>query len=127
MLDCSRTFLPIAYLRSTIDRMALYKLNVLHLHLTDDQGWRLEIKKYPELTTVGAHSAAAYGGGGGYYTQQEMRDLIAYAGERNITIVPEIEMPGHSTEVLATYPELACDLPEPRTFEVHPFWEGITG
>ena len=127
MLDCSRTFLPIAYLRSTIDRMALYKLNVLHLHLTDDQGWRLEIKKYPELTTVGAHYAARYGGAGGFYTQQEMRDLIAYAGERNITIVPEIEMPGHSTEVLATYPDLACDLPEPRKFEVHPFWEGIIG
>ena len=124
MLDCSRTFLPIAYLRATIDHMALYKLNVLHLHLTDDQGWRLEIKKYPELTTVGAHYAASYGGGGGFYTQQEMRELIAYAGERNITIVPEIEMPGHSTEVLATYPELACDLPQPRKFEVHPFWEG---
>ena len=127
MLDCSRTFLPIPYLRSTIDRMALYKLNMLHLHLTDDQGWRLEIKKYPELTTVGAHDAAPYGGGGGFYLQQEMRDLIAYASERNITIVPEIEMPGHSTEVLATYPELACDLPEPRTFEVHPFWEGPRG
>lgn len=127
MLDCSRTFLPIPYLRSTIDRMALYKLNVLHLHLTDDQGWRLEIRKYPELTTVGAHDAARYGGGGGFYTQEEMRDLIAYASERNITIVPEIEMPGHSTEVLATYPELACDLPAPRTFEVRPFWEGPRG
>jgi hexosaminidase len=125
MLDCSRTFLPISYLRSTIDRMALYKLNMLHLHLTDDQGWRLEIKKYPELTTVGAHYAARYGGGGGFYTQEEMRDLIAYASERNITIVPEIEMPGHSTEVLVTYPELACDLPEPRKFEVRPFWEGV--
>jgi hexosaminidase len=124
MLDSSRTFLSLDYLRRTIDRMALYKLNMLHLHLTDDQGWRLEIKKYPELTTVGAHFATSFGGGGGFYTQQEMRDLIAYAGERNITIVPEIEMPGHSTEVLAAYPELACDLPEPRVFEVHPFWEG---
>jgi hexosaminidase len=122
MLDCSRTFLPVSYLRSTIDHMALYKLNKLHLHLTDDQGWRLEIKKYPELTTVGAHYAERYGGGGGFYTQQEMRDLIAYASKRNITIVPEIEMPGHSTEVLATYPDLACDLPEPRKFTVHPFW-----
>ena len=124
MLDCSRTFLPIPYLRRTIDRMALYKLNTLHLHLTDDQGWRLEIRKYPELTTVGAHYAPAYGGGGGFYTQQEMHDLIVYAAQRNITIVPEIEMPGHSTEVLATYPELACDLPNPHKFEVHPFWEG---
>ena len=105
--------------------MALYKLNVLHLHLTDDQGWRLEIKKYPKLTTVGAHYADRYGGGGGFYTQQEMRDLIAYARERNITIVPEIEMPGHSIEVLAAYPELACVLPERQTFEVRPFWEGL--
>jgi hexosaminidase len=124
MLDSSRTFLSLDYLRRTIDRMALYKLNMLHLHLTDDQGWRLEIKKYPELTTVGAHFATRFGGGGGFYTQQEMRDLIAYARERNITIVPEIEMPGHSTEILAAYPQLACDLPEPRVFEVHPFWEG---
>jgi len=124
MLDCSRTFLPLAYLRNTLDRMALYKLNVLHLHLTDDQGWRLEIKKYPELTTVGAHFSARFGGAGGFYTQQEMRDLIAYARQRNITIVPEIEMPGHSTEVLAAYPELACLLPVRQTFEVIPFWEG---
>jgi hexosaminidase len=124
MLDCSRTFLPLAYIKRTIDRMALYKLNVLHLHLTDDQGWRLEIKRYPKLTTVGARFADRYGGGGGYYSQQEMRELITYAKERNITVVPEIEMPGHSMEVLAAYPELACDLPKPQTFEVHPFWEG---
>jgi len=124
MLDCSRTFLSLAYLRSTLDRMALYKLNVLHLHLTDDQGWRLEIKKYPELTRRGAYFDARYGGGGGFYTQQEMRDLIVYAGERNITIVPEIEMPGHSLEVLATYPELACDLAEPRKFEIRPWVNG---
>jgi hexosaminidase len=127
MLDCSRTFLPLPYLRNTVDRMALYKLNVLHLHLADDQGWRLEIKKYPELTSVGGHDAARYGRGGGFYTQEEMRALVAYARERNITIVPEIEMPGHSEEVLAAYPELACDLPTPRTFEVHPFWEGSLG
>jgi hexosaminidase len=124
MLDCSRTFLTVDYLKRNIDRMALYKLNVLHLHLTDDQGWRLEIKKYPKLTTVGAHFAERFGGGGGFYTQQEMRDLIAYAKERNITIVPEVEMPGHSVEVLAAYPELACLLPGRQTFEVYPFWEG---
>jgi hexosaminidase len=124
MLDCSRTFLTPAYVKRTIDRMALYKLNVLHLHLTDDQGWRLEIKEYPKLTTVGARFADRYGGGGGYYSQQEMRELITYAKQRNITIVPEIEMPGHSMEVLAAYPELACLLPEQQTFEVLPFWEG---
>ncbi len=123
MLDCSRTFLTVDYLKRSIDRMALYKLNVLHLHLTDDQGWRLEIKKYPRLTTVGAHFADQFGGGGGFYTQNEMRDLIAYAKERSITLVPEIEMPGHSIEALATYPELACLLPERQTFEVRPFWE----
>jgi hexosaminidase len=123
MLDCSRTFLSIDYLRHTVDLMALYKMNVLHLHLTDDQGWRLAIKKYPKLTTVGAHYAERFGGGGGFYTQQQMRELIAYAKKRNIIIVPEIEMPGHSHEVLAAYPELACPLPEQQTFEVTPFWQ----
>jgi hexosaminidase len=127
MLDCSRTFLPLAYVKRTIDRMALYKLNVLHLHLTDDQGWRLEIKKYPRLATVGARFADRYGGGGGFYSQQEMRELIAYAKERNITVVPEIEMPGHSMEALAAYPELACDLPRRQPLEVYPFWEGVPG
>ena len=122
MLDCSRTFLPTDYLKRNIDRMALYKLNILHLHLTDDQGWRVEIKKYPQLTAVGAHYANRFGGAGGYYTQKEIRDLVVYAKERNITIVPEIEMPGHSAEVQAAYPELACELPEKRIFEVHPFW-----
>ncbi len=124
MLDCSRTFLSMEYLRHSVDLMALYKLNVLHLHLTDDQGWRLAIRQYPKLTTVGAHYAERFGGAGGFYTQQQMRELIAYAKKRNITVVPEIEMPGHSGEVLAAYPELACPLPgENRTFEVTPFWQ----
>ncbi|HXH48413.1 MAG TPA: beta-N-acetylhexosaminidase, partial [Terriglobia bacterium] len=124
MLDCSRTFLSMDYLRHTVDLMALYKLNVLHLHLTDDQGWRLQIKQYPKLTTVGAYFAQRFGGGGGFYTQQQMRDLISYAKERNVTVVPEIEMPGHSAEVLTAYPELACPIPEQqRTFEVFPFWQ----
>ena len=124
MLDCSRTFLSMDYLRHTLDLMALYKLNVLHLHLTDDQGWRLQISQYPKLTTVGAHFAKRFGGGGGFYTQQQMRDLIAYAKKRNITVVPEIEMPGHSEEVLAAYPQLACPIPgtEPK-FEVVPLGE----
>jgi hexosaminidase len=124
MLDCSRTFLSINYLRHTVDLMALYKLNVLHLHLTDDQGWRLQIGQYPKLTTVGAYFAKRFGGGGGFYTRQQMRDLIAYAKRRNVIIVPEIEMPGHSEEVLAVYPELACPIPgEMPNFEVAPFWE----
>jgi hexosaminidase len=124
MLDCSRTFLSMDYLRHTVDLMALYKLNILHLHLTDDQGWRLQIKQYPKLTTVGAYFAKHLGGGGGFYTQEQMRDLIAYARERNVTVVPEIEMPGHSAEVLTAYPELACPIPgQQRTFEVSPFWQ----
>jgi hexosaminidase len=124
MLDCSRTFLSMDYLRHTVDLMALYKLNVLHLHLTDDQGWRLQIRQYPKLTTVGAYYARRFGGGGGFYTQEQMRNLIAYASKRNVTVVPEIEMPGHSAEVLAAYPELACPVPGKKpTFQVVPFWE----
>jgi len=126
MLDCSRTFLSMDYLRRTVDLMALYKLNVLHLHLTDDQGWRLQMIQYPELTAVGSHFAESFGGGGGFYTQQQMRELVAYARKRNITIVPEIEMPGHSQEVLAAYPELACPVPgEKPVFQVAPFWDFI--
>ena len=123
MLDCSRTFLTVDYLKRSVDRMALYKLNVLHLHLTDDQGWRLEIKKYPKLTTMGSRFDAKFGGGGGYYTQEEMRNLVQYARDRNVTIVPEIEFPGHSVEVLAAYPELACPIPNRPPREVAPYWE----
>jgi len=122
MLDCSRTFLSTDYLKRNLDRMALYKLNVLHLHLTDDQGWRLEIKRYPKLTTVGAHYTNRFGSRGGFYSQQDIRGLVRYARERNVTLVPEIELPGHSIEVLAAYPELACDVAQPKAFEVHPFW-----
>lgn len=124
MIDCSRTFWSIDYLKKVIDRMALYKMNVLHLHLTDDQGWRLEIKKYPELTEIGARFPEKWNEPKereGFYSQEEMRGLIEYAANRNITIVPEIEMPGHCLAVLATYPDLACiDGP----FEIHPFFKG---
>ena len=127
MLDCSRTFLSMDYLRRTADLMALYKLNVLHLHLTDDQGWRLQMNQYPDLTAVASHFAKRFGGGGGDYTQQQMREFVAYARKRNITIVPEIEMPGHSEEVLAAYPGLACPVPGEKTaFEVAPFWSFIS-
>lgn len=111
MLDCSRTFLALDYLKKTIDRMAFYKLNKLHLHLTDDQGWRLEIKKRPKLTSEGAVFAASSlepEEFSGYYTQQEMRELIAYAGQRHVEIIPEIEIPGHSSAALYAYPELSC-------------------
>jgi hexosaminidase len=124
MLDCSRTFQSVDYLKKTIDRMAIYKLNVLHLHLTDDQGWRMEIRSHPELTAKGArfpekwHEPAAHQG---FYTQAQLKDLVAYAAARNITIVPEIEMPGHTLAVLACYPQLSCT---GGPFEIHPFFKG---
>lgn len=122
MLDVSRYFLPPAAIRKMIDGMALLKLNYLHLHLTDDNGWRLEIKRYPRLTQVGAWRVAREGDFaqhknpkpgeptpvGGFYTQEEMRDLVAYAAQRQITIIPEIEMPAHTNSSLAAYPSLAC-------------------
>lgn len=126
MLDVSRHFFPLDFVKKQIDLMAHYKLNTFHWHLTDGPGWRLEIKQYPELTNIAAWrthetwkdwwatsprkyvkegSEMAYGG---YYTQEEARELIEYAAKRNITVIPEIEMPGHSEEVLAVYPQLSC-------------------
>lgn len=107
-LDVARSFLPVAYVEKTIDRMAFFKLNRLHLHLTDDQGWRIEIKGYPKLVQTGGASAVQ-GGRSGWYTQDELRHLVAYARARGITIVPEIDMPGHVQAALASYNELACD------------------
>ncbi len=122
-LDVSRHFHPMEFIYKMIDQMAMHKLNVFHWHLIDDQGWRLEIKKYPKLTEVGAwrvdmshlhwdarplttdRENATYGG---YYTQEEVRELVAYAAERNITVMPEIEMPAHVMSALAAYPELSC-------------------
>lgn len=109
LLDSCRHFQSVEFVKAFIDTMAQHKLNVFHWHLSDDQGWRLEIKKYPKLTAVGAwrHPAGAahqttYGG---YYTQDEVRDVVAYAAARNVTIVPEIEMPGHAAAAIAAYPE----------------------
>lgn len=125
MIDVSRHFFPISFLKRQIDVMASFKLNRLHLHLTDAAGWRMEIKRYPRLTNFAAWRPQASwktwwnndrkychegeeGAYGGYYTQDELRDLVNYAAQRGITIVPEIEMPGHSEEVLTAYPELSC-------------------
>ena len=109
MLDCSRTFLLKEYILKSIDRLAAIKMNVLHLHLTDDQGWRIEIKKYPELTRICSKFDPRYPGEvNGFYTQDEIREIVAYAAKNFITVVPEIEMPGHSTEIFAAYPELSC-------------------
>ena len=116
MLDIARHFHGPAEIRRLIDLMSQYKLNVLHLHLADDQGWRIEIKSWPELTRRGA-STQVGGGGGGFLTQQEYSDLVAYAKTRHITIVPEIDMPGHTNAALASYPELNCDGQAPAPYE----------
>jgi hexosaminidase len=122
MLDCSRTFLSLSYLKKNIDLMSYYKLNVLQLHLTDDQGWRIEIKKHPKLTDIGSRFAARYKDErGGYYSQDEIRELVRYAAERGVTIVPEIEMPGHALAALTAYPELSCT---GGPFEIYPFFSG---
>lgn len=113
-LDVARSFLPVEYLEKHIDRMALFKLNRLHLHLTDDQGWRIEIKRYPKLVEIGGGSAVE-GGRAGYYTQEQLKHLVAYAQARGVTIVPEIDMPGHVQAALASYNELACDDVENRS------------
>ncbi|MET0499172.1 MAG: family 20 glycosylhydrolase [Steroidobacteraceae bacterium] len=119
MLDSARHFQSPAFIRRFIDQMALHKLNVLHWHLTDDQGWRLQIRKYPKLTEVGAWRVPAGAARtdidpltdeprlyGGFYTQQQVREIVAYAATRNVTIVPEIEMPGHASAAVTAYPEL---------------------
>jgi hexosaminidase len=122
MLDVSRHFFTKPEVETLLDAMAMQKMNVFHWHLTDDHGWRIEIKKYPKLTEVGAwragvgfgfdsNSTAAYGSDGrygGFYTQEDIRDVVKYAAARHITIVPEIEMPGHSTAALAAYPQYSC-------------------
>jgi len=109
LLDCSRTFLTIDYLKKYADICAFYKMNKLQLHLTDDQGWRLEIRKHPKLTEIGSKFDPRFPGEiSGYYSQEEIRDLVQYAARRGVTIVPEIEMPGHCLSLLAVYPELSC-------------------
>ncbi|WP_294392252.1 family 20 glycosylhydrolase [uncultured Sphingomonas sp.] len=113
MVDTARHFQPLPSLYLIVDQMAAVKLNTLHLHLTDDQGWRFEVKRYPKLTEVGAWRIAPSTGGpapaervGGFYTQAELRDLVAYAARRGIVIVPEIDLPGHAQALVAAYPEI---------------------
>ncbi len=107
MLDVARHFFTVREVEQYIDLLALYKLNVLHLHLSDDQGWRIEIKSRPKLTAIGA-STQVGGGPGGFYTQQDYQYIVRYAQERYITVVPEIDMPGHTNAALVAYPELSC-------------------
>ena len=117
-LDVARHFFSVEEVKRYLDVMAIHKLNRFHWHLTDDQGWRIEIKKYPELTTVGSirkktmirkewdnYDNTPYGG---YYTQDEIRDIVAYAADRAITVIPEIDLPGHMLSALTAYPELGC-------------------
>ncbi|MEO9801686.1 MAG: beta-N-acetylhexosaminidase [Reichenbachiella sp.] len=108
MLDVSRHFFGVEEVKRYIDFLAVYKMNTLHLHLTDDQGWRIEIKAKPELTAIGSTSEVGEGSGG-YYTQEQYREIVQYAADRFITIVPEIDMPGHTQAALASYPELNCN------------------
>ena len=100
LLDVGRHFFSVTYLKKLLDLAAQYKINRFHWHLTDDEGWRIEIKKYPRLTDVSSH--------GEYYTQEQVKDIVAYAQARFITVVPEIEMPGHSQAAVTAYPQLAC-------------------
>lgn len=118
-LDVCRHFFPVDFIKKYIDYIAMYKMNTFHWHLTDDQGWRIEIKKYPKLAEVSAWRSGSMVGHyneqrydsvryGGFYTQNEIREVVAYAAKRHVTVVPEIELPGHSVAALAAYPELSC-------------------
>jgi hexosaminidase len=123
MLDVCRHFMPVSFVKKTIDLLAMHKMNTLHWHLTDDQGWRIEIKKYPKLTQIGSQRTQTLVGQygeyypqqydgqphGGFYTQEQIKDVVRYATARHVTIIPEIEMPGHALAALAAYPELGCE------------------
>lgn len=133
-LDVSRHFFDTAFVKKYIDLLAFYKINKFHWHLTDDHGWRVQIDKYPRLTSVGAwrpersswdtlhpvnpEEPMTYGG---YYTKDQIRDIVKYASARNIDIIPEIEIPGHCSAILAAYPQFACD-DYPYTVAVGPYW-----
>ena len=108
MLDVSRHFFGPEVIKQVIDYLAFYKFNRLHLHLSDDQGWRLEVKSFPNLTAHGG-STEVGGGPGGFFTQAEYMELVEYASQRQITIIPEFDMPGHTNAALASYPDLNCD------------------
>jgi hexosaminidase len=131
-LDVGRHLFPVEFIKRYIDTLASYKLNTFHWHLTDDQGWRIEIKRYPKLTEIGSKRAETvvdhrrtmprrFDGTpyGGFYTQDQVRDIVAYAKARYVTVIPEIEMPGHAKAAIAAYPELACT---PGPFEVGTNW-----
>ncbi|MPR33988.1 beta-N-acetylhexosaminidase [Salmonirosea aquatica] len=113
MLDVARHFFSVEDVKRYIDLIAAYKMNALHLHLSDDQGWRIEIKSWPKLTSLGSKSEVG-GGEGGFYTQEQYKDIVKYAQERYIMIIPEIDMPGHTNAALSSYPELNCNEKDPN-------------
>ena len=129
MLDASRHFAPVDFAKKFIDILALHNINTFHWHLTDDQGWRIEIKKYPKLTEIGSTRAETQVGKnkmeydgkphGGFYTQNEIKEIVAYAQKRFITVIPEIDLPGHMMAALASYPELGCT---GKDYEVRKNW-----
>lgn len=125
-LDVGRHFFDVAFIKKYLDMIALHKMNTFHWHLTEDQGWRIEIKKYPELTKVGAYRNGTIVGNypgkvndneryGGFYTQKEIKEILAHAKDRHIEVIPEIELPGHSQAAIASYPNLSCFPDEPTT------------
>lgn len=121
MLDPARNFLPIEGVKRYIDQMYKYKYNVLQLHLSDDQGWRVEIKSHPKLTELGAFrrkGAGAQGPHNGFYTQAELKDLVKYAADRNVQLVPEIDVPGHTVALMVAYPQLRCDIAKDEQFDM---------
>ena len=132
MLDCCRHFFSVEEVKKVLDVMSVYKLNRLHWHLSEDQGWRIQIDKYPRLTEVGAWRNGTMVRGdwksndgiryGGFYTKDQIRDVIEYAAARGITIVPEIDLPGHMQAALASYPELGCKGSKPQPYEVWTVW-----
>lgn len=136
-LDCSRHFWSVEYVKQYIDYLALHKFNKFHWHLTDDQGWRIEIKKYPKLTSIGGWRNGTIIGRypgtgndglkyGGYYTQEQIKEVVKYAADRYIDVIPEIEMPGHASAAIAAYPELSCFPNEPtiKYFPKQCTWSG---
>lgn len=135
-LDVGRHFFPVSFVKKYIDYLALHKMNYFHWHLTEDQGWRIEIKKYPNLTKVGAWRNGTIIGRypgtgndniyyGGFYTQDQVKEIVKYAADRHINVIPEIEMPGHSSAAIAAYPWLSCFPDEPTVIPSHPSQRSI--
>lgn len=134
-LDVGRHFFPVEFVKKYIDFIAMYKMNTFHWHLTEDQGWRIEIKKYPKLTQIGGFRNGTIIGRypgkgndnqkyGGYYTQEQVKDIVKYAADRYITIIPEIELPGHASAAIAAYPQLSCFPGEDTKHPKNLVWSG---